>query len=278
MERLKFRSFARPGEAYHAGADVMEGGRASRVHRHDFHEVFWVSNGSGVHRLNGKPHEIRRGSLAFIRPEDAHNFQVRGESMWIRNIAFRAGSAAMILESLGDAGSTGIFDRKSLGASTVVSPALLVRLDAAFDRLAVLPRRAVVLHAFLFDLVDRLLSEHPGRNEGQSAPAWLSDAAESLSSPGPLESGLAGFYRRCGRCQEHVARACRKHYGCSPSDLVNRHRLQKAASLLATTEESILGIAMDCGWNNLGHFYNLFKRAYQMPPRQFRQMARRTLR
>ena len=154
----------------------------------------------------------------------------------------------------------------------VLPPEKFAKLKAHFDRLAVLPCRTVALHAFLFDLVDRLLSERPEWHERPSAPGWLAGAAADS-----LGTGLDGFYRRCGRCQEHVARACRKHYGRSPFELLNHHRLQRAASLLTTTDDGILGIAMDCGWNNLRHFYNLFKNAYQVPPAQFRQMARRTL-
>jgi mannose-6-phosphate isomerase-like protein (cupin superfamily) len=278
MDRLKFQSFAAAGEAYHAGAVVLDPSLASRPHAHDFHEVFWISHGSGIHRLNGKPRALREGSLAFIRPDDTHSFHAaRGESLCIRNIAFRPQSAAIVLQSIKEGGIPGIFDKKSLGAETTVSAGLLAHLDAAFDRLAILPRRSVVLHAFLFDLADRLLSEIPKQQDGPSAPAWLSAAVEALGTPDTLDAGIAGFYRRCGRCQEHVARACRKFYGRSPSDILNQHRLQRAASLLATTDDAILGIVMDCGWNNLGHFYGLFKKAYGVTPKHFRQAARRTL-
>jgi len=277
MNRLKFDSFARKGEAYHAGATVMEGDQTNQPHTHDFHEVFWISSGTGVHELNGNPLPLSPGSLGFIRPSDAHKFSAPGGSLCIRNIAFRAQSAAIILQSLKEGGCPAIFDGKTLGASVMVSSSVLQHLDTAFDRLAILPRRSVHLHAFLFDVVDRLVSGWQERRDLPAVPEWLARGVESLAAPGAIEAGLAGFYWRCGRCREHVARACRRHYGLSPSDLLNQHRLKRAASLLATTEDGILGIALECGWNHLGHFYDLFKNAYKIPPGQFRQMARRTL-
>lgn len=277
MIRLKFDSFATAGEAYHAGASIMAPDAALRAHTHDFHEVFWVASGSGTHLCNGVSRPIGPGFLAFIRPADGHNITAVGGPLCIRNIAFRPRSAALVEQSLREGGTRGLFPRGKLFAQTTISLALIKEMNAAFDRLAVTPRRPVALHAFLFDLVDRLVSFSPVAREMRPVPDWLSKAVERLRDPEIQERGVRGFYRLCGRCQEHVARASRKHYGRSPSDLLNQHRLERAAALLTATDHGILEITLECGWNNLGHFYQIFKKAYRLSPGQFRKTARRTL-
>ncbi len=277
MVCLKFNSFAAPGEAYHAGATILEPNATLQLHTHDFHEVFWIANGSGIHECNGTSHSIRPGFLAFIRPSDIHNFMTNDESLCLRNIAFQTRSASTIEGSLRENGNMTIFQNAELNVQTKISPALLKELNAAFDRLAVSPRHLTTLYAFLFDLVDRLASGAQASPQTRSVPSWLLKAVEDLRNPETQEKGLAGFYSLCGRCQEHVARACRKHYGRTPSELLNQHRLERAAALLTATDDDVLSIALECGWSNLGHFYDIFKRAYRCSPGRFRQTARGTL-
>ena len=48
-----------------------------------------------------------------------------------------------------------------------------------------------------------------------------------------------------------------------------------AASRLATTGERIIDIALDCGFENLGHFYKVFGRKFSASPRQYRLQQQR---
>ena len=48
-------------------------------------------------------------------------------------------------------------------------------------------------------------------------------------------------------------------------------RLNIAARLLVTTDDSILSISERTGFNNLSYFNRLFKKAYEMTPVQFRR-------
>ena len=58
-------------------------------HRHDFHEIFWVTGGEGEHRVNGESVPVSRGDLVWIRPFDCHGLQGRGrETLELYNLAF----------------------------------------------------------------------------------------------------------------------------------------------------------------------------------------------
>jgi AraC-like DNA-binding protein len=47
-------------------------------------------------------------------------------------------------------------------------------------------------------------------------------------------------------------------------------RCARAAELLCSTDRPIVDVAMDSGFNNLSHFYHVFKRHYGVTPRHYR--------
>jgi len=63
---------------------------------HDFHEVFWIPHGSGVHEWNGESPPVSPGSLAFIRPKDTHSILPQNMDLCVRNIAFQPALAFIL--------------------------------------------------------------------------------------------------------------------------------------------------------------------------------------
>ncbi len=45
-----------------------------RMHCHDFVEIAYVANGSGIHMLEGKSLEVSRGDLFIINQDKPHSF------------------------------------------------------------------------------------------------------------------------------------------------------------------------------------------------------------
>lgn len=65
--------------------------------------------------------------------------------------------------------------------------------------------------------------------------------------------------------------ACKKHLQKTPSQVVNDIRLDYAALQLQNTGRKIVKICEDSGFDNLNHFYHLFKQRYNTSPNQFRK-------
>ena len=53
----------------------------------------------------------------------------------------------------------------------------------------------------------------------------------------------------------------------TPTRLINEMRMRHAATALSTTQQEIIDICYDCGLENVGHFYTLFRQTYGMTPR-----------
>lgn len=64
------------------------------------------------------------------------------------------------------------------------------------------------------------------------------------------------------------------HYDCPPARYIRRRRLEKAASLLRSTEMRISDVAYDCCFQDLAHFSKTFLREYGAAPSQYREEHR----
>lgn len=71
--------------------------------------------------------------------------------------------------------------------------------------------------------------------------------------------------------KNHLSRLFVQHFGATPSDYVNRLRVNKAAASLAADDTNVLHIAMSAGFGSLSSFYANFKKHYGMTPDEFRR-------
>ena len=70
----------------------------------------------------------------------------------------------------------------------------------------------------------------------------------------------------------HLCRICKARTGMTPTQYVDKLRIQYACNLLKHMEYSIQDICMECGYNNLGYFYRRFVQETGMPPGQYKEL------
>jgi len=68
----------------------------------------------------------------------------------------------------------------------------------------------------------------------------------------------------------HFHRAFTQAFGITPHQAVTRHRLERAATLLAAGE-SVTNVCLSVGFESLGSFSSLFRRHFRIPPRAYRE-------
>lgn len=68
----------------------------------------------------------------------------------------------------------------------------------------------------------------------------------------------------------------RKTFGTTMTGFIIQHRISHAQRLLVTTDEAILNIALDSGFQSLSRFNEAFKAACGCAPREFRKAHRPT--
>ena len=84
----------------------------------------------------------------------------------------------------------------------------------------------------------------------------------------PLD--VADLARAAGLSPAHFSREFRATFGESPHAYLLTRRLERAATLLTTTDRSVAEICFEVGLQSLGSFTTSFKRTYGLSPAAFR--------
>jgi transcriptional regulator GlxA family with amidase domain len=91
----------------------------------------------------------------------------------------------------------------------------------------------------------------------------------------PLE--VRQIARAVGISARQVERLFREQIGHSPKSFYRKLRLEAARTLLRQTIQSILNVALQCGFSSTSHFCHAYKRAFGVAPTDERRTAVRRL-
>jgi AraC family cel operon transcriptional repressor len=264
-----------PEEAFVLSRAELDTRRPPHLHTQDFHELLWVQNGTvRLHSAAGKQ-DLTEGDLLFVAPDQLHGLQGRGDAPMVVSLAIRPG----IINSLGnrheDLAGVGFWSGGNTPTITHRDMRQLAALNQAALKLEREPRRKLYLEAFLLPLLVAL--DRPPEGMAPDAPDWLISACNAAHTPDVFRQGAAGFVAATGRAHPHVSRTMRRFLGQTPSDYVNRIRMDHAARQLTGTSDSLGEIAADCGLPNLSHFHKLFLSTYGETPQRYRRARQRDL-
>jgi AraC-like DNA-binding protein len=82
--------------------------------------------------------------------------------------------------------------------------------------------------------------------------------------------GVDDLAQAAGLSRAHFSREFRRAFGASPHAYLLTRRLERAAALLRSTDNSVAEICLAVGLQGIGSFTTSFKRAYGKTPTQYR--------
>ncbi len=86
---------------------------------------------------------------------------------------------------------------------------------------------------------------------------------------------LENIAQRFQMSKSYLSTRFKKETSLTLTDFIHRIRLQKALSLLNSSNFSMTKIAMYCGYNSVNYFIRRFKADYGISPKQYQQQVRR---
>lgn len=263
------KDFISDEEVFHLARVKIRSRQDLTLHKHDFAEIFWVEHGTGLHLINGKKVRLNQGDLLMIRPADEHNFTSK-KGLTIMNLAFR-------LDTLEFLKNRYFIDTDSYFWTDAELP-FVVPLDLNVIKLisqnaekAARKRDSYLNLDNLLLFIFRMIRSDEAVNSNHDMPVWLIKGMNAFNSSEYLKSGVSGFAAMCEKNIDHVNRVVRKSLGKTLTGLVTELRMNFASRQLTYTNTPIKNICNDCGFENLGHFYTVFKQTYQQTPGQYRR-------
>lgn len=242
---------------------LYDPGREIPPHHHPWARLCLVIEG-GYHEDWGRT-SVRCGpaSLVFHPPGDAYGGRISEAGSRCLTIAISPAAfsdAANALPSL-----------NRLRVSRRATPSWLAyrlrrELELSDDLFSTSIENAVL--ALLTDLADRPALEAHG-----TPPRWLERLKEMVHDEFARSHTLDTLARTAGVHRVHLARAFRRHYGCTVGEYIRQLRVEFACHRLRASEAPLSEIAFDAGFADQSHFTNTFRRLVGVTPGAFQAVA-----
>jgi AraC family cel operon transcriptional repressor len=254
---------------------------ATSIHTHDFYEIFVVVRGSAVHFVNQEKQILTEGSMVLIRPDDIHYYEkYENADCQFINLAF----SKEVFQNLISYINNPMFTRRLLAQGS--SPVLPLygedfeHVRRKLELCSIIPiEDNDKKKAYLKFLVSELLSLYliHGDHRVKNMPEWLEDLINEIKKKENFILGLSCLHEKANLNTDYLSRAFKKYTGKTPTEYINDLRLNYAANMIAHSDTDITQIIFESGFNNVSHFYHLFRKKYSISPVKFRNQNQRFL-
>ncbi|KAA2266555.1 AraC family transcriptional regulator [Solihabitans fulvus] len=245
--------------------------RAPFPHRHTFHEIVYVTAGTGMHVVDFARWELRPPHLCVIAPGQVHHWDtVRGLDGFV--VLF---TDDFLLEHRAD---RDVLRRLSERPWLTLDDRARARTDRLVTELHDEYRcgdegTESVLRALLHVLIVRAarLPEVPGAAPPARAGAVAEEFTQLMGRTDLALWSVHAFAQRIGVTPGYLAEAVRATTGRTPSELVREARIREAKRLLAGTDLTVRQVARRTGFTDPAYFCRFFRRETGLRPGDFRR-------
>lgn len=255
------------------------------LHWHDEMEIIYIKKGMGLVSADQKELCVRAGDLIFLCPGQLHSIrQWKNESMEYENIIFN-------LHLLGTSQTDPCWDlylapiaARQADLPLLLSPGMAhyPEISGCIDQIDDIRRtfphgyelftKSKLWELFFllyhYELVTKPKSVRPSdRRAMEKARQILKYIETHYSEPLSIQK----MAEASGFSQSHFMKFFKQTFGTSFIEYLNTYRLTMASRLLLASEDTVLTVAGDCGFDNLSYFNRMFKRRFHMTPSDFRK-------
>lgn len=134
----------------------------------------------------------------------------------------------------------------------------------------------IEVKAVLFEIISNyFLNIHPfTKFEEKNIPQWLFELTEQIKQNKNFVKGVPFMTELSQKSPEHLARSMKKYYGITPTEFINSLRMKNASQLLIQTDQSVMDICFENGYQNISWFNTLFKETFGVSPGEYRLLFR----
>lgn len=251
------------------------------LHWHDEIELIYIKKGTVTVTVDFTPHTISAGTIALILPGQLHSIEqyavMSGE---YENIIFHPG---ILISKKADTCSTDFLDPLFSGSHAIPllytpdSPyyaEIAACIDANDKIRSTNPTGYQLfiksqLFMLFFILINKCLSkELPAKDHKSLEKMKL--ILKYVENHYMEKITIKKIANELGISQSYFMKYFKNTMGTSFIDYLNEYRLTMASRLLVSSDDSILNIAAEVGYENLSYFNRTFKRRFAMTPREYR--------
>ncbi|WP_081828520.1 AraC family transcriptional regulator [Pseudobutyrivibrio ruminis] len=250
------------------------------LHWHEDAEFIYIKKGAGIIIIDGNENTVAAGDIAFILPGKVHGiYQLSDNSMEYENIIFDSKMFASNLDEFYDRFLKPFFEN-TVDIPQVFRPGVtgyesIKKYLDSNDNISSHREGAWGLaikgnlYLLLFNLVT--LYEDKIDTKNKKKIDKLKPVIKYVELNYGNQITVAEMADLAGFSESHFMRFFKEAFGVSFITYLNDYRLSMASRLLLESEETILTISQQVGFENLSHFNRQFKRKYNKTPREYKK-------
>jgi len=256
-------------------------GNRHRPHRHDFYQIFWITQGERSFTIDFDCFPVSAPSFVFVPPGAVHTFgtleSTSGYILSFQQDFFEAQGHSIDLFQ-----DCPAFDPAHFRAVLWVSPGTEARVTRCVEQIFAefsskqLDYQAATasLLRLLFIEVRRALSNQSGANSFQKYSSLTARFLRRLNSRPYQIASASEVSRFLGVSRSWLNQLVRKEPGKNLTDHLQGRLILESKRLLAHSDLNISEIAYQLGFEDASYFTRLFRQIAQTSPSEFRELHR----
>jgi YesN/AraC family two-component response regulator len=257
---------------------VMPSHYNTSLHQHSFMEICYVLKGKGMYINDGQTYSIQKDTLFLSKPNILHQIKSE-EGLFLLYVGFELVESASnvewmnLIQEVKDCSEIHL-KLEEMNAIVLLWQSLLMHSTKNDQVLykAILENTAFSLIATLIQAFCPPIETSKPVNVNETPSELLSTVKIYIKdnlSQALLLADVAGHFHISGR---HLSRLFQSGEGVNYSTYIQNERIQKAATLLKSTDQTIKDIAEGTGFSSVHYFTRVFTEKLGCSPGAFRTL------
>ncbi len=252
------------------------------IHWHEEMEIIRVQKGRGMFCIGGNWYQANTGDILILNPYVSHSInRYENDSMSIDAIVF---DLNMLESSILDACTVKYI--APLHTANQTAPCIVKTTDPyyhPFDQSLTtiltlcndktlgyeLAVKANLLWLFYHMYANKMIKIAKPSNVDKNSDS-LKRVLEYITNNYMNEISVTALSKRFGYSEYYFMKLFKKYTGITLTEYVNNFRLNVAGKQLIDSDDAVVDIAYQVGFNNISYFNKQFKSVYNTTPKQFR--------
>ena len=244
----------------------------SVLHRHSDWEFTSTVDGKGTNIVNGTPYPLMPGDFVLLGPKHVHQY-VSDTPIQRRDVCI----ATEKMQELCDILSPTLYAALSKQEKPIVIHLSIESFSEIHKRLCnltVFNSNTEHTHAVLSSIVVYLLGLYVEHKSEKRIPESILSFLQQISTPDVFSLIINDIIAFSSYSHSHFIKIFKKYVGKTIIEYVTDLRIAYAATLLSSTDLSVITIASKVGYDNQSFFAQKFKSKYNVSPLEYRNSIR----
>ncbi|TQS75915.1 helix-turn-helix domain-containing protein [Ornithinibacillus gellani] len=239
-----------------------------KEHYHETYQILYVMEDEGEITMDGKKHLLTRDQVAFIRPYSKHSILAHSK-LAILVLEFHptvlesAIHQKLLHDYLHDSQLIVVSEFEAMGIRQLLRKMLYQQsLDHAFQRMGLEVYLLEILYLLCNALQESIITD-ANTLRAEKLKKYIDTNYFNVMNAGDISS-------RLGYSIRHVNTIFKEQYNMTPLQYLTEVRIEAAKKLLLETNNDIISICFEVGFESLSTFYRTFNRYTHISPKKYR--------